>query len=255
MIRQLSRQSILQLSLQLSSLFASLFLFASCACAAAAEAEIVFIAPTNHAMPWAQFKDNKLTAGLLKDLGEAIAQRLGRQAKFISIPSNRVRGVLLEGGADALCYVRPEWIDGIYNWSASFIQDGALVVARPAAAPIHSLADLTGRPVGTVVGYRYPELDNALGTGFIREDAPSMENNLRKLIAGRMEYAILEKMVFEYQLRMDKSIKLRADLLYVSFDAQCAFSRSSPIPFAEVERVINSLIKDGSVAEIFSHYR
>lgn len=233
----------------------ALFAFMYCAAAPAAEPEIVFIAPTNHAMPWAHFQDGKLNAGLLEDLGEAIAQRLGRHAKFISVSSNRVRGVLLEGGADALCYVRPQWIDGTYNWSPSFILDGALVVARPGAAVIHSLADLAGRPVGTVVGYRYPELESALGHGFIREDAPSMENNLRKLIAGRMEYAILEKMVFEYQLRMDKSIKLRADLLYVSFDAQCAFSRSSAIPFAEVERVINALIKDGSVAEIFSHYR
>lgn len=243
------------MSRQLFRLLSIVLALSLCGFVLAAEPEIVFIAPTNHAMPWARFQDGKLTGGLLKDLGDAIAQRLGRHAKFISISSNRVRGVLLEGGADALCYVRPEWIDGVYNWSVSFIQDGALVVARPTAPPIHTLTDLAGQPVGTVVGYRYPELDSALGHGFIREDAPSMENNLRKLIAGRMEYAILEKMVFEYQLRMDKSIKLRADLLYVSFDAQCAFSRSSTIPFAEVERVINGLIKDGSVAEIFSHYR
>lgn len=221
----------------------------------AAEPEIVFIAPSNHAMPWAQFKDEKLSAGLLKDLGELIATRLGRKAKFIIVPSNRVRGVLLGGTADALCYVRPEWIDGNYNWTPALIQDGAVVAARSGAPVIHTLADLHNVPVGTVIGYRYPEIETALGQSFVREDAPSMESNLRKLVAGRMEYAILEKMVLDYHLRKDQSIQLRVDLLYISFDAQCAFSLSSKIPFADVTRVIKLINQDGSADEIFSRYR
>ncbi|MES2046950.1 MAG: transporter substrate-binding domain-containing protein [Pseudomonadota bacterium] len=223
--------------------------------AGAAELEIVFIAPSNHAMPWAQFKDEKLSAGLLKDLGELIASRLARKAKFIIVPSNRVRGVLLGGSADALCYVRPEWIDGNYNWTPALIQDGAVVAARIGAPVIHTLADLHNVPVGTVIGYRYPEIETALGQGFVREDAPSMESNMRKLIAGRMEYAILEKMVLDYHLRKDQSIQLRVDLLYISFDAQCAFSLSSKIPFADVTRVIKKINEDGSADEIFSRYR
>lgn len=215
----------------------------------------MFIAPSNHAMPWAQFKDEKLSAGLLKDLGELIATRLGRKAKFIIVPSNRVRGVLLGGTADALCYVRPEWIDGNYNWTPALIQDGAVVAARSGAPVIHTLADLHNVPVGTVIGYRYPEIETALGQSFVREDAPSMESNLRKLVAGRMEYAILEKMVLDYHLRKDQSIQLRVDLLYISFDAQCAFSLSSKIPFADVTRVIKLINQDGSADEIFSRYR
>lgn len=221
----------------------------------AAEPEIVFIAPSNHAMPWAQFKEEKLSGGLLKDLGELIASRLGRKAKFIIVPSNRVRGVLSGGTADALCYVRPEWLDGNYNWTPSLIKDGAAVVSRAGAPVIHTLSDLHSRPVGTVIGYRYPEIETALGHGFVREDAPSMESNLRKLIAGRMEYAILEKMVLDYHIRKDKSIQLRVDLLYISFDAQCAFSLSSKIPFADVIRVIKLINEDGSAEEIFSRYR
>ena len=206
-------------------------------------------------MPWAQFKDGQLSDGLLKDLGELIAIRLARKAKFTTLPSNRVRGALSGGAADALCYVRPEWLDGNYNWTQSLIQDGAAVVARIGAPVIHTLADLQNLPVGTVIGYRYPEIESALGHGFIREDAPSMESNLRKLIAGRMEYAIIEKMVLDYHLRKDKSIKLRVDLLYITFDAQCAFSLSSKIPFTEVTRVIKAINEDGSATEIFSRYR
>ena len=106
-----------------------------------------------------------------------------------------------------------------------------------------------------MIGYRYPEIKSALGHGFIREDAPSMESKMRKLIAGRMEYAILEKMVMDYHLRKDKSTQLRVDLLYISFEAQCAFSLSSKIPFADVTRVIKQINEDGSANEIFSRYR
>ena len=237
------------------TLLVSLIALLLSGCAKAAEPEIVFIAPSNHAMPWAQFNEGQLSGGLLKDLGELIATRLARKAKFIIVPSNRVRGVLLGGSADALCYVRPEWIDGNYNWTPSLIQDGAAVVARLGSPVIHTLADLHNLPVGTVIGYRYPEIESALGHGFVREDAPSMESNLRKLIAGRMEYAILEKMVLDYHLRKDKTLKLRVDLLYISFDAKCAFSLSSKIPFADVTRVIKSINEDGSADEIFSRYR
>ena len=178
-----------------------------------------------------------------------------RAASVTSESRNRLRSLLVDGGADALCYVRPEWIDGVYNWTPSFIKDGGVVAARVGTPLITSLADLSGKPVGTVLGYRYPELESALGHQFVREDAPAMESNLRKLIAGRMEYAILEKIMLDYHLRLDKSIKVRTDLLYVSFDAQCAFSRTSLIPFSDVEQVINTMIKDGHVNEIFARYR
>ncbi|WP_256080088.1 transporter substrate-binding domain-containing protein [Massilia sp. YIM B04103] len=227
--------------------------------AAAARAEerreMVFIAATNHTMPLASFADGKLSGGLLKELGEAIAQRAGRQARFVSVPPRRVASTLAEGGADAVCYVLPEWLDGNFNWSAPLIPDAGVVVARADAPLVRLLSQLEGRPVGTVAGYHYAALSRTLGARFRRDDAPSMEHNIRKLLLGRMQYAVLEKTTFAYLQRKQPGLGLRADLEFDPFKAQCAFSLRSQIDIAEADRAIASLLRDGDIERVLAHYR
>jgi polar amino acid transport system substrate-binding protein len=232
----------------------------ACACAllaagSALAGEMVFIAPTNHAMPLAQFKDGRIVGGIIYDLGEAIARKLGRQARFISVPSKRVGIELAAGEADALCYVLPNWIDGQFNWSRPLIPNGVVVIAHPDAPVIHTLRDLDGRRVGTVIGYRYPEVEAVLGKGFIRDDAPDSEHTFSKLSAGRTNYAIVEQAMLAWQSRSDKSVHVRSDLVYVTFKAKCAFSRAGRVPFAQPEHAVDVLLEQGAVEEILARYR
>ncbi len=225
------------------------------AAAHAAQDQMVFIAPLNHAMPLAQFKDGRLNNGILMELGIAIAHRLGRTAKFVSVPSKRVAMVLSRGEADGVCYVLPHWIDGDFHWSRPLIPNGMLLVAHPGAPVIHALPELAGKKIGTVAGYRYSQLEEALGAQFIRDDAPTSELTVSKLAAGRTSYAIIGQSMFEYQRRNDKAFNARAELLITSVTTQCAFSRLSKIPFARVEKAINALAEQGGMEEILSHYR
>lgn len=225
------------------------------AAAPAAGPDIVFIAPANHTMPLAHFEEGRLAGGLLKDIGEAIAQRTGRHARFVTVPSKRVPIALTNGDGDGVCYVVRYWIDGDFDWTQPFIPNAAVVAARPEAPPIRDLADLADQPVGTVLGYRHPALDAALGRRFMRTDAPDMEHNLRKLAIGRVRYAVTDDLSLAWHGRNDKEAKLRADLVFETFTAQCAFSRKSHVPFAEVERAIDSLVKDGSIAAMLARYR
>lgn len=222
-------------------------------CRAAAD-EIVFAAPTNHAMPLARFKDGVLAEGIIKDIGEAIAGRMGISARFVSLPSKRVGTALKEGQVDGVCYVQPEWIDGAYQWSRPFIPNSGVIAARSGAPMVHRLEDLAGIPVGTVIGYRYPILENALGQRFIREDAPTMESNIRKLIAGRIGYAVVESITLAYYMKTQPA-GLRSDIEYDSFRARCAFSQKSHQPFLDIDHAIDTLIRDGSMGEIFQRYR
>jgi polar amino acid transport system substrate-binding protein len=217
--------------------------------------QIVFIAPTNHTMPMAQFRDGVLVDGLLKSLGDMIAQRLARRAVYVSVPSKRVGEVLSAGGADALCYVMPVWIDGRYNWTRPFITSTAVVVARREAPVVHSLAELADKPIGTVAGYRYPEIERVLGKRFVREDAPTTELNFRKLIVGRMQYATIDQIAFEYRMRQEPALPLRQDVAYATVMTHCAFSLGSSIPFAQAEQAIASLVDDGSIKTLLAQYR
>jgi polar amino acid transport system substrate-binding protein len=208
---------------------------------------LVFIAPTNHSMPMARFENGELVGGLLKDLGELIARRMGRRAVFVSIPSRRVSEALSEGRGDAVCYVLPRWIQGNFRWSQPLIPNGGMVVARSDAPVLHTLADLADKPVGTIVGYRYPEIEAALGSHFIRDDAPTMDSNFRKLDVGRMQYAVMEQATLNYRLRTQPRARLRAELGFNTFKAQCAFSQLSRVPFEQADEAINGLLADGSI--------
>lgn len=224
------------------------------AAAIADQQDIVFIAPTNHTMPMARFDSGTLVEGVLKDLGDLIARRMGRRAVYVSVPSKRVGEVLSSGAADALCYVVPVWIDGDYNWTRPFITSTALVVARKDAPAVRSLSDLAGKPLGTVIGYRYPEIERTLGRRFVREDAPNTELNIRKLLVGRMQYATIDQIAFEYRMRQDPSLALRKDVAYATVATHCAFSQQSKIPFAQAEHAIDALVQEGSVAAVLNQY-
>ena len=222
---------------------------------AAALPEIVFIAPTNHTMPLAQFVDGKLADGILKDLGDTIAKRLGRQARFVSVPSKRVGLELARGAADSVCYVMPDWIDGDFNWTRPLVPNVLLLIAQPDAPVVHTLADLKGQRVGTVLGYRYVMLDAALGAQFMRDDAPSIQHLLGKFGVARSPYALVEQTTLAYRVRTDHAFRARTDLTIATFKARCAFSRTSKIPFADVERVAGAIASDGSIDAIMARYR
>lgn len=222
---------------------------------AVAAPELVMIAPLNQTMPLAQFRDNKLSGGIIKDLGDAIARRLGRGIAWVSVAGDQVSAVLDSGRADGLCYVRPFWIDGHFDWSRPVLPDAEVVASQQGAPPVRSLADLRDRPVGTVAGYRYPRVEQVLGLRFQRSESVTMEENLRKLMAGKVHHTVIGQATLAYHTRINKALKLRQDLVFASFKAQCAFSKKAGVPFEDVNQAINGLIEDGSVDKILARYR
>jgi polar amino acid transport system substrate-binding protein len=224
--------------------------------AACAEApEFVMIAPLNLSMPFVQFHKDKLAGGILKDMGEAIAHRLGRTPRFVSVPGEAVSAFLAAGKADGICFVRPHWIDGEFDWSAAFMTEGEMIASRPDAPRIGALSDLRDRPVGTVASHRYPRIENVLGLRFQRVDSANVDDNLRKLLDGTVQHALMGLSTLQYQARSNHAIKLRPDMAVSSFGAQCAFTRKGRVPFGEVDKAINALLKDGSVEKILERYR
>ncbi|MFA9216178.1 MAG: substrate-binding periplasmic protein [Sphingomonadaceae bacterium] len=225
-------------------------------CAApASSADLVLLAPTDQAMPLVRFQDGRLTGGILKDLGDAIAQRLGRHPVYLNVDVPGLPPALTSGRGDAVCYVMPFWIDGDYLWSSPLIPDAEMVVAQPAAAPIRSLKDLRNKPVGTVAGYRYPRVEQVLGKHFARTDAENIEKNLQQLQAGRVNYTIIGENTLAYLQRIHPGQQYRIDLVFSTFKAQCALSRKASVDPRDFNRAIDALIDDGSIDQILARYR
>jgi polar amino acid transport system substrate-binding protein len=232
----------------------ALAVLTSQAALAAPVPEMVWVAPLNQTMPLAKYKHDKLTGGILKDMGDVIARRMGRVPRYLSVPGDQVGGLLHRGKADGLCYVRPGWIDGEFNWSVPFMSDGEVVAALDSAPVVASLAALRDMPVGTVQSHRHPRIEQVLGERFRRVESDTMAENLRRVVNSEVQYVVTSQSALDY-LASTKGGKLRTDIVIASYTAQCAFSKASAVPFAKFESVLDGMLKDGTVDRILARYR
>jgi ABC-type amino acid transport substrate-binding protein len=170
------------------------------------------------------------------------------------VPRKRLDGALQSGAVDGVCYDRPEWVTVPLNWSQAVITNEILLVSAPGTAKPAKLEDVAGKTIGLVLGYQYPELD-ALGNNYLREDAPNVPSNTKKLMAGRVPYAVIDRLSLMYQEKLNPQIGPIAYLPITRIHAACGFSPASKIPFDEVNQAISRVINDGTVERILARYR
>lgn len=234
---------------------AALLVFALfAASAAAAPGELVFIAATNHTEPLSRFEKGVMVEGLIKDLGDALARRMGLRPRYLTMPSKRAPMALLEGEGDLLCYTRPQWIGPDYQFTLPVLPNAEVVAARAGAPKVKTLAELAGQPLGTVLGYRYAEAEAALGSRLARRDAPDMQANLRKLVLGRTPYAITDRMVLRHHQRTHPQDGLREELVLNAFTAPCALSPRSHQSLTRINEALAELVADGELQRMLARY-
>lgn len=222
-----------------------------------ANGEVVFAIVDSNAMPLAAFEGEQVKSGIMKDLGHAIARRVGRTARFLILPRNRLASAMAEGQADGTCYALPAWLEPAQlRWSRPLIPNRDLVLGRADAPRLSTAADLADEPIGTVLGYRYPELESTLGNRFRRDDGPDMISNLRKLAAGRVRYAIVDQLTLLYESRTTlHDFKPGPSLTIASFVASCGFSPKGKVPAEELQHSADALLLDGTIDAILARYR
>jgi polar amino acid transport system substrate-binding protein len=226
-----------------------------CTHAIAVEPTIVFVAPTNSSLPTAEFHGEVLETGILKDLGQAIGEELHRKASFVSLPRKRIDEALGNGEVDGICNFRPEWLGTPLHWSQPLIADGDLLVSSPNVPAPKALADVAGKTLGLVLGYKYPDLDAVLGVKYQRDDAPNAPLNIQKFLVGRLSYAVVDRLDFDYQSKRYPEFRFFARLPISSYSLRCGFSLASRIPFGEIDNAIHKLVRDGKMERILARYR
>jgi polar amino acid transport system substrate-binding protein len=218
--------------------------------------ELVILVPTATEMPMARFERYRLVDGMHRDLGLALANAIGRKPRFMAIPRKRIVETLQSGQADVLCNFVPEWLNGQFAWTQPFLPMHEVLITDRAAERPRALADVSGQPIGTVLGYTYPELEGPLGKGFVREDSPSTEANMRKLAAGRLRHIVTLKSFVDYRLKLgEPAMTLHPPLAVRSFMGRCAVSPKGQVPVAEVERAVSQIVRDGTVAAILARFQ
>jgi ABC-type amino acid transport substrate-binding protein len=230
-------------------------IFAAALDAGAAVPPLVVLVDTGTEMPMAEFQDGRLAAGIHKDLGQALAAKMGREANFLLLPRKRIAMALESGQADLICLYLPPWLPGNFHWTRGFFPVAEVIVTDTSVPQPRTLRDLSGQPVATVLGYAYPELDAQLGKGFVRDDGHSSSGNLRKMAAGRLHHAITQQSTLDYYLKVGEKLSLYAPLVVKNYQAQCAVSPQGQVGVGAVNKAIGQIVRDGSVSKILSNYQ
>ncbi|NVM78132.1 ABC-type amino acid transport substrate-binding protein [Duganella sp. SG902] len=224
-------------------------------------AALLLTATTAHAADKAPLRyiekvDGWLTSGfqppsVFQDrLGAALARQLGRPVQYLQLPRTRLMRALESGEGDILCSYLPEWLPGDVDWTQAFIPISEVVVSSPRVKPPASVADLRGKRLGTVLGFRYPELEKIIGKDYIRDDAPSTALSIRKWQARRFDYLIAPRYVVDRHMA-DGSLPPGSHVLTVyEVNSKCAVSRKSQVSVAEFNSAIEALEKSGELTKI-----
>ncbi len=222
---------------------------------AADPAVLRIVAPTNQSMPLLRMAGALPVEGLLKDVGEALADHVGLSASFIPLPSKRAGPAVASGAADLLCYVKPGWLEDQVLWTHAFLPGTGIIAAHPAAPPVTSLYELRDEPLGTVLGYRYPILDQAFMQAIRREDVPDATTNLRRLALGRIRYALTDRAALDYFLRDNPASGLREAIEVERYQLSCALSPDKAALLAPLNRAIERMQADRTLDALFNRYR
>lgn len=227
-------------------------------CNLSAAQELIFIDTNTRSLPWMKIEDDQVTQGFIKDSADAIAKQLGYTAKVNAFPRKRLPAILNAGQADLLCFMRPEWITAEVNWSDTMAWDADAIVTRRTTPAIKTLTDLKHQAVNTVLGYSYPELEEALKKDFVRFDGLSEEISLINLANRRNDYAVLSETYYRYQLKTNPlRAKLNPNYLLIGPKAplRCALSKKSPLKIDKLNQALEQLNKNHTLENIYHRYR
>lgn len=208
-------------------------------------------------MPLLELVRGQPARGIVMDVGAALGQQLGREVQWRVLPRKRLAPALTAGEVDLLCSSNPAWLQADVGWSQPLFANSDIIVVRAGQLPPASLAELAGKPLGTLLGFRYPVIEQTLGAAFRRDDAANPVQNARKLQARRVDYMVSNEISHLYQLRHHAAFTgLNPRFLRISHDdTRCALSRRSPLNLPALDAAIGTLHQRGILAGIMAAYR
>lgn len=213
------------------------------------------VAPTNQSMPLLRMAENRPVDGLLVDVGEALADRVSMSAVFLPLPSKRAGTAVSVGTADLLCYVKPGWLEDNVLWTQAFLTGTAIIAAHGDAPAVPRLQSLRDETLGTVLGYRYPVIDQAFMQPIRREDVPDAETNLRRLALGRVRYAVTDRAALAYFLKANPAAPVREVLEVERYQLGCALAPDKAWLLQPLNRAIQRMQADGTLDTLLNRYR
>jgi polar amino acid transport system substrate-binding protein len=147
---------------------------------------------------WSPFTNQAGQSRLALDLVEAALGRIGQPSQTTIVDARQFTPALLTGDFDGSAAA---WKDAererVLLFSEPYLENRLVLVGRKGAdVSATTLAALAGRRIALVEGYAYGEQVENSGPAFVR--ARSDEDSLARLLAGAVDYALMDDLVVQY---------------------------------------------------------
>lgn len=213
------------------------------------------------ALPFGDWREGRLSGGLMLDLMSQIAANAGAQPSYTVLPSKRVDAALAQSEVDLHCFISPKWTQhpaSDYRWSVPILQLEDVLAAAPgsAATPL-PLASQVQEPIGTVLGYSYQTLEPFFQAGQLRrDDAPTQDRMLEKLARSRTRYAVVNSLVLDSFNRSRPANEQLVRLQTVeNSSTYCLLATHPGLEPQRILAAVRKLVESGQLKAIVARYR
>lgn len=231
------------------------------ACAAPPQAgEMRVSVSASNGEPFVLYRPEQgFAGGLARDIVDHLASELRMQPVYLDLPRSRVESWLRRGEVDAACFLAPAWVaqPDALRWSPMLFHIRQVIVRLPDTAPVTAPDGLFGHRLGTLNGYRYPELETYFKDGRIqRADAPSVASNFGKLLRGRVDaYVDVDISALYHVQQSPVQVDVRLDPLWAPPNpVHCAFNAAFYARHADIDAILQRAVDEGRVERWISVY-
>ncbi|HYP77848.1 MAG TPA: transporter substrate-binding domain-containing protein [Polyangiaceae bacterium] len=203
---------------------------------------------------WLPFTGAEGEPRVALNLTEQALERAGYQSETSFVPDGQLTVKLQQREYDGSAALwRDREREQYLLYSKPYLENRLVLVARKGSnVSASSFSELPGKRVALIEGYAYGDaVDKAVGPQFVR--GPSASANLQALLAGKVDYVLLDDLVVEYlfeQNSKDAPLRLEAgQASLVTRSLHFALRKDLPDAQRVIDRfndAIASMVGDGT---------
>ncbi len=242
-------------------LFSAAFLFAVPVLSQAASDPVLKVAHTSGTgYPLVTLDGNRVNGGLLRDLGELIALRLGTRAQHVLMPRGRMEKAIEVGEAHIVCYSSPGWSSGaVGNWTRHVLpQIERAVTLAENAPPQKTPDDFIGKRMAVMTGYHFAPIQPLFERGETqRVNDTKVENLFQRVKHGQADALIASEAEIEGYFKQRPKERARyaiGRLPFTVVQTQCLVSPRSPWSVAAINTALAEMEQAGEIERLARRY-
>ncbi|XZG70336.1 substrate-binding periplasmic protein [Chitinibacteraceae bacterium HSL-7] len=209
--------------------------------------------------PQVYMRNGQAEAGIFIDAIRYVARQLNADLRVVPAARKRLLEALERNQSDMVCHLNPRWLSQTYpdaRWTGPFIEQENVIVRAPAVpAGQLDLAHTNGQHIGTLLGYRYPRLEEAFDKhALIRVEATDASALLANVALNRVAYAVANRFLIDSYNR-DAVTALEVDQTLDVQATYCLLAANPRLPAQHIRRALETLHSSGELRRIIARYR